>query len=138
MTIKTKGRHLILKQEKTMRTATIYCYQQTRAKPGAALQTAYKQSVSKPFPPTALRPRHAQTVRDSTSSYKIDYVKVIKNFLNLEGHKNPISGSKFIAIILKGCIWPNGGASSGSVCACSLRSRLVLLIYMLIIFDSSN
>ena len=33
-------------------------------------------------------------VKDSTSSYKIDYVIVIKNFLNPEGHQNSIIGSK--------------------------------------------
>ena len=38
--------------------------------------------------------RHAQTVWDSTASYKIDYVIVINNFLNPGGHQNPISGSK--------------------------------------------
>ena len=69
------------------------------------------ESVSQPFPPTALRRRHAQTVRDSTSSYKIDYVIVIKNFLNPKGHQNPISGSKVSAILLKGWILPIGGAS---------------------------
>ena len=82
-------------------------------------------TVSQPFPPTALRRRHAQTVRDSTSSYKIDYVIVIKNFLNPEGHQNPISGSKVTAILQKGLILPIGGASSGRVCVCSLRNRLV-------------
>ena len=60
------------------------------------------------------------------SSYKIDYVIVIKNFLNPEGHQNPISGSKVMAILLKGWIWPICGVASGRVCACSLHSRLVL------------
>ena len=83
--------------------------------------------MSEPFPPTASRRRHAQTVRDSSSSYKIDYVIVIKTFLNPEGHQNPISGSKVTAILVKGWILPIGGASSGRVCACSLRSRLVYL-----------
>ena len=79
-------------------------YKQIRAKPGAALQTAlwlnHKlfQSVSEPFPPTALQCRHAQTVRDSSSSYKIG----IKNCLNPKGHKNPINGSKDKAILLQG------------------------------------
>ena len=31
-------------------------------------------------------------VRDRTSSFKIDYVIVIKKFLNPKGHQNPISG----------------------------------------------
>ena len=39
-------------------------------------------------------------------SYKINHVIVIKNFLNPEGHKNPISGSKVPAILLKGWILP--------------------------------
>ena len=49
-------------------------------------------------------------VRDSSSSYKIDYVIVIKTFLNPEGHQNRISGSK--VILLKGWILPIGGASA--------------------------
>ena len=76
--------------------------------------------------PTALRRRHAQTVRASTSSYKIDCVIVIKNFLNPEGHQNPISGSKVTAISLKGWILPIGRVALGRVWACSLHSRLVL------------
>ena len=43
-----------------------------------------------------------RTVRDSSSSYKIDYVIVIKNFLYPKGHTNPISGSKVTVILLKG------------------------------------
>ena len=65
-------------------------------------------SFSQPFPPTALRHHHAQTVRNTTSSYKIDYVIVMKNFLIPEGHHNPISGSKVTAILLKGWIYPIG------------------------------
>ena len=68
--------------------------------------------MSEPFPPTALRRGHAQTGRVSTSSYKIDYVIVIKTFLNPEGHQNRISGSKVTAILLKGWILPIGGASA--------------------------
>ena len=55
--------------------------------------------MSQPFPPIALRRRHTQTVKDSTSSYKIDFVKVIKNFLKPEGNQNPTSGSKVTAIL---------------------------------------
>ena len=83
--------------------------------------------MSLPFPPTPLRRGHAQTVRDSSSRYKIEYVIVIKNFLNPEGHQNPISGSKVTVFLLKGLIWPIGGVASERVCACSLRSRLVLI-----------
>ena len=69
-------------------------------------------SSSEPFPPIDLRRRHAQTVRDISSSNKIDYVIVIKNFLNLKGHHNPIDGSKVTAILLKVRILPIGGASA--------------------------
>ena len=81
------------------------------SRPGQSQGLLYKQPrhwfinwLSQPFPPTALQRRHAQTVTDSTSSYKIDYIIVIKNFLNLEGHQNPISCSKVTTILLKGWI----------------------------------
>ena len=45
--------------------------------------------------------------------------------LNPEGHLNRITGSKVKVILLNWWILPIGGASSGRVCACSLRSRLV-------------
>ena len=80
-----------------------------------------------PFPPTALRHRHAKTIGDSSFSYKIDYLIVIRTFLNPERHQNSISGSKVMAILLKGLIFPNRGVASGRVCACSLQSRLVLV-----------
>ena len=70
------------------------------------------KSVRQPFPPTALRRRHAQTVKDSSSSYKIDYFIVVKTILNPEGHQNRITGSKITAILLKGYILPFGGASA--------------------------
>ena len=49
---------------------------------------------------------------------------MIKNFLNSKGHQNPISGSKVMAILLKGWVLPIGGASAGEGLPCSLRSRL--------------
>ena len=75
--------------------------------------------------PTALRRRHAQTIRDSSSSYKTDYVIVIKNFLNPKGHQNPISGSIVTAILLKGWILPIGGASAVEGLRSTGLSRLV-------------
>ena len=83
------------------------------------------KSVNHSFPPTALCCRNAQTVRDSSSTYKIDYVIVMKKFLNLKRHQNCISGSKVTVILLKGFIWPIAGVETGRACACSLRSRLV-------------
>ena len=46
---------------------------------------------------------------------------MIKNFLNLEGHQNPISGSEVVAILLKGWIWPFGVVALGRVCLAYLR-----------------
>ena len=58
------------------------------SRPGRRQGLLYKQprdsfihSASHPFPPTALRRRHAQTVRDRAFRHKIDYVIVIKSFL---------------------------------------------------------
>ena len=70
-------------------------------------------SLTDPLVSTALRRRHAQTIRDRTSSYKINYVIVIMHFLNPKGHQNPIGCSKVTAILLKGWIWPIGGESAG-------------------------
>ena len=102
------------------------------SKPGQSQGLLYKKpchwlvkSVSHPFPPIALRHRYAQTIRENSSSYKIDYFIVIQKCLNPERHHNPISGSKVTAIILKGLILLIGGVASRRVCACSLHRRLV-------------
>ena len=94
--------------------------------------------MSNPLVPAALRRRHAQTVRDSSYSYKIDNVIVIKNFLNSEGHQNCIRGSKVMTILLKGWILPISKVASGRVCACSLRSRLVNMITFTFPLDRSK
>ena len=64
-------------------------------------------------------------VADGDFSHKIDNVTILLEILNPEVHPNHITGSKVTAILLNGWIFPIGGASSGRVCACSLRSRLV-------------
>ena len=69
--------------------------------------------------------RHALTVADGAFSHKTDYVTILKEILNPEGHLNRITVSKVMSIFLNGWILPIGGASSGRVCACSLRGRLV-------------
>ena len=89
-----------------------------------------------PFPPTALRQCHDHTIKDSSSVYKIECVKVIKNVLNPEGHQNRITGSKVTASLLKEGILPIGGVALGRVCACSLRSRPVII--RTIILDHIN
>ena len=60
-----------------------------------------------------LQRRHAQTIRDRSSSYNKDIFKVIKNFLNPRGHQHFISGSKVTAILLKEWILRIGGALAG-------------------------
>ena len=98
---------------------------------GCSTNSLVINSLSHPFPPTALRRRHAQMVKYRAYSYKIDYVIVIKSFPNTKGHQNPISGSKVTAILLK-----RGGfgllvkLQQWRVCACSLRGRLVSWIFM--------
>ena len=57
----------------------------------------------------------------------LDYVIVIKNFLNPEGRHKLINCSRVKPILLKGWIFPIGWVASGRVCACSLRTRLVFL-----------
>ena len=100
------------------------------SRPGRSQVLLYKQlrhwfinSLSDPLFPTDFLRRQAQTVRDSTSSYKIDYIIVKKNFVNHKVHQNPSSGLKVTTILLKGWILPIGGVALGRVCACSLHSR---------------
>ena len=78
--------------------------------------------------PAALQRRNAQTLEDSSYSYKIDSVILIKNCLNPEGNQNHITGSKVTAIILKGQILPIGGVALGRICVCS-RQQAYLLKY---------
>ena len=47
------------------------------------------------------------------NSHKIDYVTIIKEILNSEGHPNCITSSKVRAILLNWWILPIGGASLG-------------------------
>ena len=69
--------------------------------------------MSNPLVKISLRRRHAQTVKIGASS------------LNLEWHQNNCIGLKITATLQNGMVLPTGGPSSGRVCACSLRSRLV-------------
>ena len=54
------------------------------------------------FPPGALRCCHAQTVRDNSLCYKMDYFQLANFFLNPEGDQNYIKGLKVAAILLDG------------------------------------
>ena len=53
--------------------------------------------------------------------------KYIDIFLNIEGHQNCCIGLKLTVTLLNGWILPTGGVALGRVCACSLRSGLVLV-----------
>ena len=55
---------------------------------------------------------HSFTAPPRSSSYKINYIIVITNFLKPEGYQNPINGLKVAAILLKGWILPSGGVSA--------------------------
>ena len=78
---------------------------------------SFIDSLSHLFPPTAVRCRHAQTVKNMYSSYKIYCVIVIQNFLKRERHQNRITGSKVTAILVKGQILPIGGVALGAPAA---------------------
>ena len=56
--------------------------------------------------------RHAQTVRDSSFCYKIDYVTQVQDILNPEEHQNYIIGLKGIAILLNVLNLRVGGVAS--------------------------
>jgi hypothetical protein len=71
--------------------------------------------VSHPLVKISLRRRHAQTVNNCASSYKINYIDIFSQNLNLEGHLNRCIGSKVKAILLNGWFLPTGGFASGRV-----------------------
>ena len=54
----------------------------------------------------SLRRRHTLTVADGAFSHKIDYITILKEILNPEGHPNRITGSKVTAILLNGGFCP--------------------------------
>ena len=59
-----------------------------------------------------LRRHHALRAGDGAFSQKIDYVTLLWDFLNIEGHPHRITGSRVMAILLNGCILAIGGASA--------------------------
>ena len=79
-------------------------------------------SLSHPLVLTALQRRHAQTVRDRSYSFKINYVIVIQNFLNLEGHQLFKSSGHFTEggdfAHRRGSF--SGGGSAPAACAAGL------------------
>ena len=59
-----------------------------------------------------LRRCHALMVEDGAFNHKIDYVTIVLEILNLEGHLNRITRSRVMAILLNVWILPIGGASA--------------------------
>ena len=49
-------------------------------------------------------------VEDGAFSHLINYVAILREILNLEGHQNRTTGSRVTAILLNGLILPIGGA----------------------------
>ena len=47
-------------------------------------------------------------VEDGAFSYKIDYVTIVQEIINPEGHPNRITGLKVMAILLNGLITQEG------------------------------
>ena len=96
--------------------------------------------MSEPFPPIALQRRHAKTVRYITSSHKIDYIIMIKNFQNPEGHQIPSVGQKIRPFYLRGgfglLVELHREGSDPAACAAGLFSNSLQIdssqIYLLI------
>ena len=102
------------------------------SRPGRSQGLLYKHlcnwlihSLSDPLVKISLWSCHAQAVKNGASTHKTNYIDILKEILNPEGHQNHCIGSKVTAILLNGGILPTGGASSGRVCSCSLRSKIV-------------
>ena len=74
----------------------------------------------------SLRRCHAQIVGDGAFSHKIDRVRKFFKIQNLEGHQNCRISLKVAVILLNGGVLLFAGVALQRVCACSLRSRLVL------------
>ena len=103
---------------------------------GCSTNTSVINRVTDPLVPTPVWRHHAKMVRVSSSSYKIDYVIVIKSFLNSKGHHNPITGSKVTAILLKGwiCLLVEFHQEGSAPAACAAR----LFTYVIDSFDGKG
>ena len=74
----------------------------------------------------------------SYSSYKIDYLIVMKIFLTPEGHQNCICGSKVTVISLQGLILPIGGVAPAA-CAAGLFQHISISLFQLFrIFENHH
>ena len=96
---------------------------------GCSTNTFVINSVSHPLVIIYLRRRHTLMVEDGAFNQIINYIPVVQENLNFKGHLNRFIGSKVTEILVNGGILPSGGVASRRVCACSLRSRLVFVIY---------
>ena len=95
-------------------------FQQTEAKPGNAPKTSLSLIISLIssailFLPQLYGAATPKRFEVALLVVKIAYIIVIKTFLNPEGHKNTISGSKNSVILLKEWIMRIGGVELGRV-----------------------
>ena len=61
----------------------------------------------------SLQGLHAQMVEDGDFSHNWDYIIILLDIWNHEGHQNHITGSRVTAVLLNGWILPIGIAFSG-------------------------
>ena len=81
--------------------------------------------LSHPLVKIYLWRHHAQAVRNSASSHKTNYIDILSESLNHEGHLNLCSGSNVTAILLNGWIWATGGVVSVRVCPAACAAGLL-------------
>ena len=82
-------------------------------------------SFNHPLVKISLFHRHAQMGRIGASSHKTHFIYIFLEILHHKGHQNRCIGSKVSAILLNVWIFHTSGVVSGTVCACSLRSKLL-------------
>ena len=85
--------------------------------------------LSNPLAKIYLRRRYTQTVKNGASRHKINYIDILSEILNLEGHLFAVLVQKLRQFLLNGWTLPTGGVALGrvcpAVCAAGLFSFLV-------------
>ena len=85
--------------------------------------------IEQSFSKISLQRRYAQTVENGASSHKTNYIEILPEILNLEGHINRCIGSKVTAILLNWWFLPTCGVASGRVCPAACAVGLFLQDY---------
>ena len=86
------------------------------------------------FVKISLRRRHTPMVRNGGSSHKIDYITIVQENLNHEGHQNCITGSRVTAILLNGLIFPFVQRGEASPWRVRYQRGLPRLVYTCLAF----